>query len=92
MLRQRIVFTKTLPGGKVVCIQFDNKGRGTMEVTTLYVKRGSTTSEMDADTAPIRTSETPEPVLPSDAIIPDTGRGVKGEFAQGSDPLIQVTK
>ena len=68
-----LVFSKTFPNGRVVSVQFDNRGRGTLEVTTLYVKEGNTTSEMNADqTAPIGTSETPEPVLPSTTIIPES--------------------
>ena len=35
--KRGVVFSKTFPNGKVICIQFDNKGRETMEITTLYV-------------------------------------------------------
>lgn len=87
--KRGIVFTKTLPDGKVVCIQFDNKGRGTMEVTTLYVKKGSTPSEMDVNTSPILTSETSEPVLPSDTILPQGDDGVKGEYTPEVDAPMQ---
>lgn len=77
-----LVFSKAFPNGRVVSIQFDNKGRGTLEVTTLYVKEGTTTSEMDAaKTAPIRTSETPEPVLPSEFSILPGGQEVNRQDA-----------
>lgn len=79
-----VVFTKTFPNGRVVCIQFDNKGRGTMEVATMYVKKGNTTSEMNADkAAPIRTSETPEPVFPNTPIIAENSAEGNTQSAQG---------
>lgn len=79
-----VVFTKTFPNGRVVCIQFDNKGRGTMEVATMYVKKGNTTSEMNADkAAPIRTSETPEPVFPNTPIIAENSVEGNTQSAQG---------
>ena len=79
-----VVFTKTFPNGRVVCIQFDNKGRGTMEAATMYVKKGNTTSEMNADkAAPIRTSETPEPVFPNTPIIAQDSTGGNTQSAQG---------
>lgn len=78
-----VVFTKSFSDGRVICIQFDNKGRGTMEVATMYVKKGNTPSEMNADkTAPIPTSKTPEPVLPSAPIIAESALGVNTQSAQ----------
>lgn len=78
-----VVFTKSFSDGRVICIQFDNKGRGTMEVATMYVKKGNTPSEMNADkTAPIPTSKTPEPVLPSAPIIADSSAGGNTQSAQ----------
>ena len=78
-----VVFTKSFSDGRVICIQFDNKGRGTMEVATMYVKKGNTPSEMNADkTAPIPTSKTPEPVLPSAPIIAESAPGVNTQSAQ----------
>ena len=35
----------TFPGGIVVTVQFDNKGRRTMELTTLYARKKGTTSK-----------------------------------------------
>ena len=77
--KQSVIFRKAFPGGTVVTVQFDNKGRGTMEINTLYAKKNEdTSSKLDtaAGAAPNSTSETLEPVSSSDSII-----------AQGAEPV-----
>lgn len=39
--KRGIVFSKAFPGGKIITIQFDNKGRGTLELNTLYAKESA---------------------------------------------------
>ena len=70
--KQAVVFSKFFPGGTVITVQFDNKGRGTMEINTLYAnKNKGTTSKLDTATvtAPNSTSETLEPVPSVDSTI-----------------------
>ncbi len=43
--KQGIIFSKTMPNGTVVTVQFDNKGRKTMELTTMYVKKSGPTTQ-----------------------------------------------
>lgn len=77
--KQSVIFRKAFPGGTVVTVQFDNKGRGTMEINTLYAKKNEdTSSKLDtaAGAAPNSTSETLEPVSSFDFII-----------AQGAEPV-----
>ena len=52
--KQGVIFSKTMPNGTVVTVQFDNKGRKTMELTTMYVKKsGPTTQAFNVeDTSP----------------------------------------
>lgn len=71
--KQSVIFKKAFPGGTVVTVQFDNKGRGTMEINTMYAKENEdTSSKLDTatGTAPNSTSETLEPVSSSNFIIP----------------------
>lgn len=49
--KRGIVFSKAFPGGKIITIQFDNKGRGTLELNTLYAKE-SAILEGDGANAP----------------------------------------
>lgn len=82
--KQSVIFRKAFPGGTVVTVQFDNKGRGTMEINTLYAKKNEdTSSKLDtaAGAAPNSTSETLEPVSSSDSII------AQGAEPVNSDPL-----
>lgn len=39
--KRGVLLSKSMPDGKVITVQFDNKGRGTMEITTMYVKENS---------------------------------------------------
>ena len=43
--KQGVIFSKTMPNGTVVTVQFDNKGRKTMELTTMYVKKAAPTTQ-----------------------------------------------
>lgn len=86
--KQAVVFSKTFPGGTVVTVQFDNKGRGTMELNTLYAQKNKgTTSKLDtaAEAAPNSTSETLEPV-PSGNSVSQNTTGVNVE----NDALMQA--
>lgn len=49
--KRGIVFSKAFPGGKIITIQFDNKGRGTLELNTMYAKE-SAILEVDDANAP----------------------------------------
>ena len=75
--KQAVIFSKTFPGGNVVTVQFDNKGRNTMEITTMYAKKEGAPSKLDTEktSAPNRTSETLEPA-PSIKSIDDSEREV----------------
>ena len=84
--KQSVIFTKAFPGGTVVTVQFDNKGRGTMEINTLYAKKNEdTSSKLDtaAGAAPNSTSETLEPVpsfhftIPLGAESVNSGEGLR---------------
>ena len=43
--KQGVIFSKAMPNGTVVTVQFDNKGRKTMELTTMYVKKSGPTTQ-----------------------------------------------
>ena len=43
--KQGVIFSKTMPNGTVVTVQFDNNGRKTMELTTMYVKKSGPTTQ-----------------------------------------------
>ena len=43
--KRGVIFSKTMPNGTVVTVQFDNKGRKTMELTTMYVKKSGPTTQ-----------------------------------------------
>lgn len=43
--KRGLLFSKSLPNGTVVTVQFDNKGRNTMELTTMYVKKAAPTTQ-----------------------------------------------
>lgn len=84
--KQSVIFTKAFPGGTVVTVQFDNKGRGAMEINTLYAKKNEdTSSKLDtaAGAAPNSTSETLEPVssfhftIPLGAESVNSGEGLR---------------
>lgn len=89
--KQSVIFRKAFPGGTVVTVQFDNKGRGTMEINTLYAKKNEdTTSKLDTATgaAPNSTSKTLEPVSSFDSTIPQGSDTVKNsQPARGSGAL-----
>jgi len=63
--KRGIVFSKTFLGGRVITVQFDNRGRGVMEIKTMYVKKEGTTS-VPCESAMAKTStlrpERTEPV------------------------------
>lgn len=43
--KQGVIFSKAMPNWTVVTVQFDNKGRKTMELTTMYVKKSGPTTQ-----------------------------------------------
>ena len=80
--RQGVVFKKELQNGTVVTIQFDNKGRGTMEARTVYAKENEDTTSVSYPSATAENStirpKRPEPVSSiSDDIIPQASKAVK---------------
>ncbi|MEF9988763.1 MAG: hypothetical protein RR797_06775, partial [Christensenella sp.] len=68
-----IVLEKELENGSIVYIQFDNKGRGTLEGKTLYIKKSPTSAANASDETSSFTSETTEPELFSDNVTPKGG-------------------
>lgn len=64
-----VIFEKTLPGGTVVSIQFDNAGRGTLQITTVYVKEGAPSEVIANELTNTPTPEASEPA-PSANNIP----------------------
>ena len=70
--KRAVLLSKAFPGGTVVTVQFDNKGRRTMELTTLYARKKGTTSKpyvsASAETSAVRPKRL-EPV-PSENSIP----------------------
>lgn len=73
-----IIFSKSFTDGTVITIQFDNKGRSTMEITTVYVNKssGNPTQALDVENNfPQLTSETvPGPAGPAADALLDGGR------------------
>lgn len=80
--KQGVIFSKTMPNGTVVTVQFDNKGRKTMELTTMYVKKsGPTTQAFNVENTSPQLTAKPVPESVSSAssdLAPmtnaDTGR------------------
>ena len=90
--KRGVLLSKSMPDGKVVTVQFDNKGRGTMEITTMYVKEnsGDFTQTLNVEKASLQLTAEPEsgPVSPAiENSIPSNGENVKrdarrAEYAQ----------
>ena len=90
--KRGVLLSKSMPDGKVVTVQFDNKGRGTMEITTMYVKEnsGDFTQTLNVEKAAPQLTAEPESGPVSPAIgnsIPSNGENVKrdarrAEYAQ----------
>lgn len=90
--KRGVLLSKSMPDGKVVTVQFDNKGRGTMEITTMYVKEnsGDFTQTLNVEKASPQLTAEPESGPVSPAIgnsIPSNGENVKrdarrAEYAQ----------
>ena len=77
--KQAVLFSKAFPGGTVVTVQFDNKGRKTMEIVTLYAKNKGATSELyapaEADASAVRPGRSePAPIV--DTTIPQPADSV----------------
>lgn len=81
-----VVFTKSFPNGKVVTIQFDNSGRQTMQMTTMYVKNNEDTTLMADAKSPAFTPEATKPVSsidedslaqPAETVNTDDGVGAR---------------
>jgi hypothetical protein len=71
-----VVFSKTFPNGRVVSVQYDNKGRGTLEIATIYAKESTTSVVNTPDGVNTFTSKTTEPVLSSNQRIAQEANGV----------------
>lgn len=96
--KRGLLFSKSLPNGTVVTVQFDNKGRNTMELTTMYVKKAAPTTQAFnvENTSPQLTAKpVPESVgsasvegtrpLNSDSNIAQGAENVKNGGAAGFD-------
>lgn len=80
-----VLFEKTMPDGTIVCVQFDNPSRETMQVTTVYTteKAKSTIPETNGADAPsVLTPEASGSVLSLDPTVAQENSGVKGEDMQ----------
>ena len=81
-----VIFQKTMPNGNVVTVQFDNPGRDTIQITTVYTtkKAKSTISETIAgEPATVRTPEASESVLSVDPTVSQSTAGVNAQDMQG---------
>lgn len=87
-----VVFEKRFNDGNIVCVQFDNPERGTLQITIVYTTEatGPTPSIANASNkAAALTSVTTEPVEPAapyEASMPKTAQGVNpqnGEVGEG---------
>ncbi len=93
--KQAVLFSKAFPGGTVVTVQFDNKGRKTMEIVTLYAKNKGATSELyapvETDTSAVRPGRSePAPIVdttitqPADSVNSSPeAQGESGDLPQG---------
>lgn len=87
-----VIFEKTMPNGRVVCVQFDNPGRGTMSLKTLYVKESTSPAVNTPGGANTFTSKTTEPVLSSNITVSQAEQGVNGQSAQtGAELSAEIT-
>jgi len=82
--KQGVIFSKALQNGRVITVQFDNSSRGTMEITTMYVKEnsGNPTQALNVENqSPQLTSETPpDPVVSATNSIPSSNANVKNDI------------
>lgn len=87
--KQGVIFSKALQNGRVVTVQFDNSNRGTMEITTMYVKEnsGNPTQALNVENqSPQLTSETPpDPVVSATNSISTSGADVNRESSAMGD-------
>lgn len=83
-----VIFEKQLGDGSIVCVQFDNPGRNTLQLTTVYTTKTAGATPSMANTsieANALTSETTEPVGPAALLeknrptIPDAGTSTNPE-------------
>lgn len=87
--KQGVIFSKALQNGRVVTVQFDNSNRGTMEITTMYVKEnsGNPTQALNVENqSPQLTSETPpDPVVSATNSISTSSADVNRESSAMGD-------
>ena len=74
-----VVISKTMPNGRVVSIHYDNKGRGTMELTTVYAKESTPSVVTVPNETDTRTPKVTEPVLSSPPTVSQAETEVKAK-------------
>lgn len=78
--KQGVIFSKTMPNGTVVTVQFDNKGRKTMELTTMYVKKsGPTTQAFNVENTSPQLTVKP---------VPESVSSASSDLAPAEDSLV----
>lgn len=85
--KQGVIFSKTMPNGTVVTVQFDNKGRKTMELTTMYVKKsGPTTQAFNVENTSSQLTARPVPESVGSASVKGTRPlNANDSIAQGAE-------
>ena len=85
--KRGLLFSKSLPNGTVVTVQFDNKGRNTMELTTMYVKKAApTTQAFNVENASSQLTAKPVPESMGSASVEGTRPlNANDSIAQGAE-------
>ena len=87
--KRGIVFSKAFPGGKIITIQFDNKGRGTLELNTMYAKESAILEVNDANAPNTFTPEAAKSAL-SYAEKTRKPQDTMPDAAESAAPVINV--
>ena len=87
--KRGIVFSKAFPGGKIITIQFDNKGRGTLELNTMYAKESAILEVNDANAPNTFTPEAAKSAL-SYAEKTRKPQDTMPDAAESATPVINV--
>ena len=84
-----VIMKKTMPNGTVVTIQFDNPGRSTLQITTVYTKESTTPMVTEKSDTP--TPKATEPVL-SQFNISQAKNEVNGKVANEPSQFLYMER